>query len=1152
MPASPDLPEDLISRLTANLAPGPGALEGLPGSSAAFFFGLLHLRTRRPLLWVCPSNQEMEEVAQDLRFFLGSDPAAEVLLLPGPESDPYRGLSPHPGLASRRAATLARLGREFRGVLVTSLSGLVHKTVPPEELQARCRPIVQGTPASRDALISDLRSLGYAREDPVSEVGEFSFRGGIVDVFSPAHPYPLRIEFFGDEVESIRQFDPATQRSVGRLPEAVILPMREVCPTAAEISEWHRRAPEYWREVRYAEALSELFQFTEAGELFNGFEYLFPLVIPTSATLLDFLPGDGLTVVLEGTAAELRLSLEERWAAAAAGYQDCCLAGLPALPPSTFMLAPEELDRVLGGREVFHLQEVSGEEQGVTVLDVRPAHHYHGRIQELLADLQDWRSRQERAVFVMPTEGMAQRLVDIFRDYDVVVPAAGDGFSRALQWPASVATGRVSAGFHAPRLGIHVLTEAEILGERAVQEPPRPRGESLGTFISDFRDLQPGDYVVHVDHGIGIFRGLERVGFGDRSAELMLIEYAGGSKLYVPLDRLELVQKYASGESARPQIDRLGGASWKRTKARIRKSVRALAEDLLKLYARREMSVGHAFSRDDALMHEFEETFEYEETPDQRAAIEACKRDMESERPMDRLVCGDVGYGKTEVAMRAAFKAVNDGKQVAVLAPTTVLAFQHYNTFRQRFQGFPVRIAMLSRFLSREQQREVVEQVRLGLVDILIGTHRILSRDLRFHDLGLIVVDEEQRFGVAQKERLKQLKAHVDVLTLSATPIPRTLNMSLVGIRDLSVIETAPKDRLAIQTVVVKYSPKVIRSAIDLELKRAGQVFFLHNSVETIYAMAQSLQEIVPEARFGVAHGQMGEDQLEQVMLDFLNYRYDVLVCTTIIENGLDIPRANTIIVNHADRFGLAQLYQLRGRVGRSNRRAYAYLLIAGEEVLTGDAKRRLSAIREFSDLGSGFRLAALDLEIRGAGNLLGGEQSGHIQAVGFELYVKLLEETIRELKGEPEPEEFRTVIDLRCDIQIPEHYIDDANQRLWLYKRLSTVPSLEKLDLLRDEIVDRFGRYPRSVANLLDYTRLRLLAQPLRLASIERKGRQVRLAFRSDTPLAPERVVQLVHERPGLAFSTDGTLVASIPPGPPAEVLAGMMELLGRLLQEI
>jgi transcription-repair coupling factor (superfamily II helicase) len=1146
MPASLDLPEDLISRLTANLAPGPGALEGLPGSSAAFVFGLLHLRTRRPLLWVCPSNQDMEEVAQDLRFFLGSDPAA------GPESDPYRGLSPHPGLASRRAATLARLGREFRGVLVTSLSGLVHKTVPPEELQARCRPVVQGTPASRDALISDLRSLGYAREDPVSEVGEFSFRGGIVDVFPPAHPYPLRIEFFGDEVESIRQFDPATQRSVGRLPEAVILPMREICPTAAEIAEWQRRAPEYWREVRYAEALSELFQFTEAGELFNGFEYLFPLVIPTSATLLDFLPGDGLTVVLEGTAAELRLNLEERWAAAAAGYQDCCLAGLPALPPSTFMLAPGELELVLGGREVFRLQEVSGEEQGVTVMDVRPAHHYHGRIQELLADLEDWRSRQERAVFVMPTEGMAQRLVDIFRDYDVVIPAAGDGFGRALQWSASVATGRVSAGFHAPRLGIHVLTEAEILGERAVQQPPRPRGESLGTFISDFRDLQPGDYVVHVDHGIGIFRGLERVGVGDRSAELMLIEYAGGSKLYVPLDRLELVQKYASGESARPQIDRLGGASWKRTKARIRKSVKALAEDLLKLYARREMSVGHAFSPDDALMHEFEEAFEYEETPDQRAAIEACKRDMESERPMDRLVCGDVGYGKTEVAMRAAFKAVNDGKQVAVLAPTTVLAFQHYNTFRERFQGFPVRIAMLSRFLSREQQREVVEQVRLGLVDILIGTHRILSRDLRFHDLGLIVVDEEQRFGVAQKERLKQLKAHVDVLTLSATPIPRTLNMSLVGIRDLSVIETAPKDRLAIQTVVVKYSPKVIRSAIDLELKRAGQVFFLHNSVETIYAMAQSLQEIVPEARFGVAHGQMEEDQLEQVMLDFLNYRYDVLVCTTIIENGLDIPRANTIIVNHADRFGLAQLYQLRGRVGRSNRRAYAYLLIAGEEVLTGDAKRRLSAIREFSDLGSGFRLAALDLEIRGAGNLLGGEQSGHIQAVGFELYVKLLEETIRELKGEPEPEEFRTVIDLRCDIQIPEHYIDDANQRLWLYKRLSTVPTLEKLELLRDEIVDRFGRYPRSVANLLDYTRLRLLAQPLRLASIERKGQQVRLAFRSDTPLAPERVVQVVRERPGVAFSTDGTLVASIPPGPPVEVLAGVKELLDRLLQEI
>ncbi|MCH6570783.1 MAG: transcription-repair coupling factor, partial [Acidobacteria bacterium] len=627
--------------------------------------------------------------------------------------------------------------------------------------------------------------------------------------------------------------------------------------------------------------------------------------------------------------------------------------------------------------------------------------------------------------------------------------------------------------------------------------------------------------------------------------EFVVLSYRNSAKLYVPIDRLGLIQKYSGAGGTAPKIDRLGGVSWEKTKRRIKKSMRDLAEDLLKLYARREMEKGYAFSTDDSLSKEFEEAFEYEETPDQLAAIQNVKQDMEQERPMDRLICGDVGYGKTEVAMRAAFKAVNDSKQVAVLAPTTVLAFQHYNTFRERCQGFPVSIEMLSRFKSRAEQADTLRRTSLGLVDVLIGTHRLLSKDVHFKDLGLIVVDEEQRFGVAQKERLKQLRTKVDVLALSATPIPRSLNMSLIGLRDLSIIETPPRDRLAIQTVVVKFSRSIIRSAIDLELKREGQVFFVHNSVETIYSIATMIQEIMPEARVAVAHGQMREGQLQKVMIDFLNYRYDVLVATTIIENGLDISRANTLIVDRSDRFGLAQLYQLRGRVGRSSRRAYAYLMIPSQDFLSQDASKRLAAIKEFSELGSGFRIAAMDLEIRGAGNLLGSDQHGHMDVVGFELYTKLLEQTIRELRGEEVREEVQTNIDLRMDIQIPEHYIDDSNLRLWLYKRVSSAPDPSALESLKEEVVDRFGKYPNSVSNLFGYASLRLRAEQLKILSLERKGSRVFLKLREDTPISREHVIDLVSRNGRLGLTPEGTMSAEISSTLPDEVFQNIHALL-------
>ncbi|MGH9649448.1 MAG: transcription-repair coupling factor, partial [Terriglobales bacterium] len=623
----------------------------------------------------------------------------------------------------------------------------------------------------------------------------------------------------------------------------------------------------------------------------------------------------------------------------------------------------------------------------------------------------------------------------------------------------------VPEGVLLPEAGLALFGSRDLFDEsEAVLTRPAPRKSKMSAFLSDFRDLAVGDYVVHVEHGIGQYLGLKEIAHGDSTGEFMVLEYAEGARLYVPLTRLDLVQKYRAAEGGKPALSRLGSAAWGRTKARVKNAMKDMADELLKLYAARKAAEGNAFSPDSEWQREFEDAFEHNETEDQAQAITDVKRDMEIAIPMDRLLCGDVGYGKTEVAMRAAFKAVSDNRQVAILAPTTVLVFQHYETFRQRFAAFPISIEMLSRFRTPRQQKEIVRRLEDGKVDILIGTHRLLSKDIRFPNLGLVVVDEEQRFGVRHKERLKQLKKEVDVLTMSATPIPRTLHMSLVGLRDMSLIETPPRDRIAIQTVVASYDDAMVGNAIEHELERGGQVFFVHNRVESIYEIAARLQELAPRARVIVGHGQMHERELENVMLRFMRHDADVLVSTTIIENGLDIPLCNTILINRADRLGLAELYQLRGRVGRSNRRAYAYLLIPAERDLTPVARRRLAALKEFSDLGAGFKLAALDLELRGAGNLLGGEQSGQVDAVGFELYTSMLERTVRELQGETEPEQTATQLNLGLPIRIPNEYIADENQRLRMYKRVAGVESAAKLDDVRSELEDRYGPLPVPV----------------------------------------------------------------------------------------
>ncbi len=742
----------------------------------------------------------------------------------------------------------------------------------------------------------------------------------------------------------------------------------------------------------------------------------------------------------------------------------------------------------------------------------------------------------EQVMVSAATTGELERLADICHEYEVPY--------RLGELEENVTVSRLAEESHGGNVPGMILIKAPISEGVVIPEvnltiygntdlfetlpPPSQRARSRpksASFFSDFSDLKPGDFVVHVDHGIGQFDGLRQVAVEGANGEFMLLHYADDAKLYVPLARLDLIQKYNALGGATPALDRLGTTIWEARKTRVRKSVSDMAEKLLELYAERKMATGHAFPPDSNWQREFEDAFEFEETTDQQKAIDDVKRDMESTLPMDRLLCGDVGYGKTEVAMRATFKAIADSKQTAILAPTTVLAFQHYETFRRRFAAFPVRIEMLSRFRSEKEQKKVLEEVEQGKVDIVIGTHRLLSKDVKFQDLGLLVVDEEQRFGVAHKERLKEMRKNVDVLTMSATPIPRTLHMSLVGLRDMSVIETPPKDRLAIQTTVAPFSETLVQRVVQEELARDGQIFFVHNRVESIESLAAMITRLVPKARVVIGHGQMRENELEKVMLKFIRGEADVLLSTTIIENGLDIPRANTIIINRADRFGLSELYQLRGRVGRSNQRAYAYLLIPTETALTSIARQRLAALKEFSDLGAGFRIAALDLELRGAGNLLGSEQHGHIEAVGFDMYCQMMERAVAERKGEALPPERRATLNLGQEIRIPPEYIESENLRLRIYKRIAGVTSDAERVEVRRELADRFGPPPPAVENLLEYAVLKALAEKMLVATIDRKQDQIAIKFYDDTPLGPERLVKLVRKRRGMRLDPTGVL---------------------------
>jgi len=1070
---------DKPAQVVAGLTPAAKALAAVVAARAGTGVTLL----------VVPTDKDVEQMSADARLFYAAlegaseaDVDRAVLPLPSLQIDPYRGMMPHFRVSAARARALHGAAAGTARLIVASAAALLPRVSRPERLLSAALEIRSGTEIDPLNLADLLVDAGFTREDPVEEHGAFAVRGGIVDVFPAADSEPVRLEFVGDMIESLRRFDPSTQRSTSAIDQLLVVPVRE--------------------------------RFDEE---------------PDSIPLFDFLSSSrGLKMVISESeqvaeqAQKVRDQLES-------SFRDASARGhVAALPPAQAYVTWDDLEpRVDTARRLEELavDDRSPDSSPPHRRHVRcqPAMEFRGRVRDWIADVRQARERGDTVLFVADSHGRADRTIEILGDYEVVavpVERAEDASAASVL----VAVGSLSRGFRLTDAALQIYAETDVFEEE--RHAPEKRRSLAKTFLSDLRDLKVGDLVVHVDHGIGEFVGLKQLGVrgsAEGAHEFLELRYHGDDKLFVPVERLDLIQKYTGG--TRPALDRLGGTTWEKAKTRVKKAMRDMAEELLKLYAQRKAVPGHAFSPDTHWQEEFEAAFPYELTPDQGSAIADIKKDMEVPTPMDRLLCGDVGYGKTEVAMRAAFKAVMDGKQVAVLAPTTVLAFQHVKTLRDRFAGFPVTIDMVSRFRTKQEIKIILDGVVTGKVDIIVGTHRLLSKDVVFKQLGLLVVDEEQRFGVAHKERIKQMRKRIDVLTMTATPIPRTLNMSLVGIRDMSVIETPPKDRLSIQTNVVKFDAPVIERAVRNELARGGQIYFVHNRVESIFSIGNLLQRLVPEAKIVVGHGQMGEDELERAMLGFVERKYDILLATTIVENGLDIPNANTIVVNRADRYGLSQLYQLRGRVGRSDRPAYAYLLIPPQESLSPVARKRLAAIKEFSDLGSGFRVAALDLEIRGAGNLLGGEQSGHIDAVGFEMYMKLLEETVRELKGEELEDDVRATVNLGVDLKIDEGYIPDVNQRLTVYRKVAATRTEKELEATLDDIADRYGPPTDSVLNLAEYGRIRILADRLGIDTIDREGRLVVIKFRPQAKLDPLRLVKVVREWPGATLVPPASL---------------------------
>lgn len=1035
---------------------------GLLGSSKSLLGAVLSRRFPGCWLIIAPGTSDAEHIHDDLVTFLGPE---TVQLFSEWETLPYERRSPHSTISESRIITLQRLLRGESVVVVTTAKGAMQSTMPRSVLREVTRTIRRSDSIRLESFTGSLVDLGYRRVRMVEDSGDFSVRGGIVDLLPFGYDDPVRLELAGDEVDSIRQFDVYTQRSVRGLDEVVVPPMREVVihgEGPGELAERLKKAHPVDSEDR-----DHLLDELDVRFYFEGVEQYLPAIHPDAETIVDYLPGDaGVFIVRDD---EVRDRAEQVSLEAARIFTDRRESAMLCDPESLFVpfdrLSAKFRDRPVVATGLVMEEAVSGYERE----DVAT------KMQESFgSDLEALRKRLSGLsktcdVFVMcDNKGQAARLRELLGE------AAED---------VAMEVGSLEKGFSVTGARLVVYTDHDIFDRYRRRRRRKFKG---GAPISSFESLEHGDYVVHVAHGIGRYVGVTRVEADGREVDCVIVEYLEGGKLYVPADEVDRLQKYVGKEDVAPRLNKLGGTSWQRTTARARRAVEELARELLDLYASRKARPGFPFAEDTVWQRELEASFIYEETEDQLRATDEIKKDMESSMPMDRLICGDVGFGKTEVALRAAFKAVMSEKQVAVLVPTTILAQQHLTTFRDRFADFPVEVDVISRFRTDKEQKAILERLTDGKIDVIIGTHRLIQKDVSFKDLGLLVIDEEQQFGVVHKESIQKLRRTVDVLTMTATPIPRTLHMSLMGARDMSLIVTPPRDRLPVRTEIAEFGEDLIIEAVMREVDRGGQVYFVHNRVQTIEAMATHLRNLLPDLMIEVGHGQMPERQLEQVMLRFLEGRTDVLVCSMIIESGLDIPNVNTIVVNRSDRFGLAQLYQLRGRVGRSNHRAYAYLLIPGDRTLTTVARKRLAAIQEFTELSSGYKLAMRDLEIRGAGNILGAEQHGHMMAVGFNLYSRLLREAVRRLKGERVEEELEASIDIKVDAYIPDSYLRDNDMKIDVYKRIRDAEKLERVDALEEELRDRFGEPPAQVAALLEVQALRLLCRD---AGIRRIG---------------------------------------------------------------
>ncbi len=1074
-------------------------LTGLAGSSKAYLLSHWRKRIRGPLLVITPHLRDAEALLEDLKFFT-RDREVSSFLFPHWETLPYDEIPPHPEIVRERVKVLFSLLGGEEALIVSPVKALMQKVQGPADLKESVLYLSEGKEIDRDRLVNFLGDAGYTSTRTVEERGDFSVRGAIIDIYTPFYEEPLRLEFDGDRLESIRRFETETQRSLtGKaMKDAILLPARDISGGASTHS---------------------------------------------LKTLLDYLKGNETIIIEESEEMEKEVAtfsrlIEER-------HEKALHKAGSVLPPEWTYLPEKEVSSALErfptvslqggplappGQQVFSFEMERNEDlqrEIRTALSGKAGLPEASPFSVLLRNLRDWKEKGIRILIVSHTRGQAERLRDLFSEYEVESRLEKErGFREVLDSSEEnivLLIGSLSSGFRNHGEGWVLLTEEEIFGERK----RLPEGKSRTSFpsaswqkgsptVSSYRELREEDFIVHIDYGVGRYKGLKHLKIWGVPNDYLLLEYQDGDKLYLPVDRLNLIQRYIGGDGKFPRLDRLGSSSWQRAKKRAKAAVTEMVKELLDLYAARQVFEGFKFPPLDQFYKEFEATFEYEETPDQLQAIDEVMKGMDQAKPMDRLICGDVGYGKTEVAIRAAYRTVMSGKQVGILVPTTVLAQQHYQTFRERFKLYPVVIEMLSRFKSPREQKEILQRLKEGKVDIIIGTHRLLQKDVSFRDLGLVVVDEEHRFGVSHKEKLKQMRKLVDVITLTATPIPRTLQMAVSGIRDLSLIQTPPENRLSIRTFVIRYDDEVIRDAIQREFERGGQVFFVHHRVQNIHTVANHLKQLVPEARLAVAHGQMREKELERVMLQFVKKEVNLLVCTSIIESGLDIPTANTILINHAERFGLADLYQIRGRVGRGSHQAYAYLIVPNDLALSKDAIRRLRAIQELSELGSGFKLAIQDLEIRGAGNLLGPSQSGYIAAVGFEFYTQLMEKAVRELKGEAVVEEITPEIHFHLPAFIPETYVEDPGERLSLYRRLSLSRSDEEVETVREELIDRFGKIPKEVNHLLEVIKVKILLTKLSIKRFEENPSQLVLTFDESTKVSPHRIVDFVHQGEG------------------------------------